>query len=99
MARLTESYLRRLIKQVVKENMGSDSFEDVAHAVDQWYLAGDATVEEIAAELGVSAAAMHKMLDMMEEEDAREAEEEDPYDMYESRKRATTKKVAPKRKY
>ena len=96
MAKLTESYLRKLIKQVMRENMGSENPDDVEHAVEQWYMAGDATVEEIAAEFGVSAAAMHRSID--EDERKRAAEDqgdyEDPYDLLESRR----KRTAPKRK-
>ena len=88
MARLTESYLRRMIKQVMKENMGSENPDDVANAVDQWYLAGDASVEEIAAEMGVSAAAMHRMIDEDERKDAEIDDEEDPYDLMESLKKS-----------
>jgi len=47
----------------MKENMGSEDPDEVASAVDLFYMAGDATVEEIAAERGVSAAAMHRMID------------------------------------
>lgn len=88
MARLTESYLRRMIKQVMKENMGSENPDDVADAVDQWYMAGDATVEEIAAEMGVSAAAMHRMIDEDERKNAEIDDEEDPYDLMESLKKS-----------
>ena len=88
MAKLTESYLRRMIKQVMKENMGSEKPDDVADAVDQWYMAGDATVEEIAAEMGVSAAAMHRMIDEDERKNAEIDDEEDPYDLMESLKKS-----------
>lgn len=88
MARLTESYLRKMIKQVMKENMGSENPDDVANAVDQWYMAGDATVEEIAAEMGVSAAAMHRMIDEDERKNAEIDDEEDPYDLMESLKKS-----------
>jgi predicted DNA-binding protein YlxM (UPF0122 family) len=89
MAKLTESYLRKLIKQVMRENMGSENPDDVERAVEQWYMAGDATVEEIAAEFGVSAAAMHRSID----EDERKAAEdqgdyEDTYDLLESLKKS-----------
>ena len=91
MAKLTESYLRKLIKQVMRENMGSEDPEEVAQAVDLWYMAGDATVEEIAAERGVSAAAMHRIIDEDEKRDAEastQTEEEDPYDLLESLKKS-----------
>ena len=65
-----------MIRQVIKENMGSENPDDVAHAVDQWYMAGDASVEEIAAEFGVSAAAMHRMIDEDERKDAEIDDEE-----------------------
>ena len=88
MAKLTEAYLKKMIKQVMKENMGSENPDDVAHAVDQWYMAGDASVEEIAAEFGVSAAAMHRMIDEDERKDAEIDDEEDPYDLMESLKKS-----------
>jgi hypothetical protein len=96
MAKLTEAYLRSVIKQVLKENMGSEDPEEVAEAVDLWYMAGDATVEEIAAERGVSAAAMHRVIDEDERRDTEarnapggnEYEDEDPYDLLESLKKS-----------
>ena len=101
MAKLTESYLRNMIKQVMNEMYHNDNNDNhVAAAVDEWRLSGDATVAEIAAlpefaERGVTAHAMEMYLKREDEEMAALGDPDEVYnDLMEARKR----KLAQKRK-
>ena len=53
MAKLTESYLRGMIKQVLNE-MYDDSDEALGNAADEYHMSGFDTIEETAERLGVN---------------------------------------------
>ncbi len=96
MAKLTESYLRNMIKQVMKEmHQQLPLHDNVADAVDAWRIAGDYTLQEFADERGAEFGGVTKqqMLDYLAEEDrAMAAEPEFDYDLLESRKPTTKRK-------
>ena len=96
MAKLTESYLRNMIKQVMNEMYQQLPLQDnVADAVDAWRVAGDYTLQEFADEHGAEFGGVTKqqMLDYLAEEDkAMAAEPEFDYDMLESRNRTPRRK-------
>jgi hypothetical protein len=95
MAKLTESYLRGMIKQVMNE-MYDDSHEALNNAANEYDLGGFDTIEETAERLGVDPM---KLKAFIEKEQAGmdamyDQLGDNPDDLYESRRR----KLAPKRK-
>ena len=105
MAKLTESYLRGMIKQVMNE-MYDDSPAALGNAADLYHMGDlDTTIEEIAKELNVDPV---KLAAFIEQEQAQAdafddemAGYEEDDGMYESRKRKAllgSAKRTPKRK-
>jgi len=105
MAKLTESYLRRIIKQVMNEmndgpfinkpSMRNPPDARMGNAADEYYMSGFDSIEEVAKRLGVDPVALEAFINKEKaEEDEMYSGMSDEDLLAELRKR----KLAPRRK-
>jgi hypothetical protein len=100
MAKLTESYLRGMIKQVMNE-MYDDSPEAMGNAADEYSMGGFDSIEETAARLGVNPMKLKAFIEKEQAGASAMYDEmgDDPNDYLAERKRfLSNSRTAPKRR-